>query len=85
MDIGSATMATLDALAFEGATKRSKPNLKVNTCPTAKSPAVCVQLTEIFGRSGLSCMLECHSLRAIWTQSSNALTRRRANLMVLGS
>jgi len=30
VDIGSAQMATLDALAFEGATKRSKPNLKVS-------------------------------------------------------
>jgi exosome complex component RRP40 len=29
VDIGSAQMAQLDALAFEGATKRSKPNLKV--------------------------------------------------------
>ena len=29
MDIGSSQMAQLDALAFEGATKRSKPNLKV--------------------------------------------------------
>ena len=29
VDIGAAQMATLDALAFEGATKRSKPNLKV--------------------------------------------------------
>lgn len=29
VDIGSAHYATLDALAFEGATKRSKPNLKV--------------------------------------------------------
>ncbi|ORX40171.1 hypothetical protein BD324DRAFT_616657 [Kockovaella imperatae] len=31
VDIGSASMASLDALAFEGATKRSKPNLKVGT------------------------------------------------------
>lgn len=29
VDIGSAHPATLDALAFEGATKRNKPNLKV--------------------------------------------------------
>jgi exosome complex component RRP40 len=34
VDIGSAQMASLDALAFEGATKRSKPNLKVSLpCP----------------------------------------------------
>lgn len=30
VDLGSAHMAALDALAFEGATKRSKPNLKVS-------------------------------------------------------
>lgn len=29
VDIGSAQMAALDALAFEDATKRNKPNLKV--------------------------------------------------------
>lgn len=31
VDIGSAQAASLDALAFEGATKRSKPNLKVSS------------------------------------------------------
>lgn len=30
VDIGSAHFALLDGLAFEGATKRNKPNLKVN-------------------------------------------------------
>lgn len=30
VDLGSSQMAQLDALAFEGATKRSKPNLKVS-------------------------------------------------------
>lgn len=29
VDIGSSQAAALDALAFEGATKRNKPNLKV--------------------------------------------------------
>lgn len=29
VDLGCSQMAQLDALAFEGATKRSKPNLKV--------------------------------------------------------
>ena len=29
VDIGSAHFASLDSLAFEGATKRNKPNLKV--------------------------------------------------------
>ena len=31
VDIGSAYMASLDGLAFEGATKRNKPNLRVNS------------------------------------------------------
>lgn len=31
VDIGSSQYAALDALAFEGATKRSKPNLKVGS------------------------------------------------------
>ena len=30
VDIGSAHMTSLDGLAFEGATKRNKPNLRVN-------------------------------------------------------
>lgn len=38
VDVGSAQMATLDALAFEGATKRSKPNLKVGP-PARPEPA----------------------------------------------
>lgn len=33
VDIGSSQMASLDALAFESGTKRSKPNLKVSIPP----------------------------------------------------
>ncbi|KAF8636011.1 hypothetical protein AX15_000172 [Amanita polypyramis BW_CC] len=36
VDIGSAHYATLDALAFEGATKRSKPNLRVGSLVYAR-------------------------------------------------
>ncbi|KAL7415414.1 hypothetical protein BDY24DRAFT_382887 [Mrakia frigida] len=36
VDIGSAQMASLDALAFEGATKRNKPNLKVGSLVYAR-------------------------------------------------
>lgn len=36
VDIGSAHPATLDALAFEGATKRNKPNLKVGSVVYAR-------------------------------------------------
>lgn len=35
VDIGSAHSANLDALAFEGATKRNRPNLKVRNVPKA--------------------------------------------------
>lgn len=36
VDVGSAHAAALDALAFEGATKRSKPNLKVGSSRKAQ-------------------------------------------------
>lgn len=35
-DLGTSTFANLDALAFEGATKRSKPNLKVSPPHTCR-------------------------------------------------
>lgn len=37
VDIGAGQFATLDGLAFEGATKRSKPNLKVPPPSTAST------------------------------------------------
>ena len=40
VDIGSSQMAQLDALAFEGATKRSKPNLKVSSFQHAVSKLI---------------------------------------------
>lgn len=36
VDIGTAQSASLDGLAFEGATKRSKPNLKIGTLVYAR-------------------------------------------------
>ncbi|WWC70659.1 uncharacterized protein I206_104610 [Kwoniella pini CBS 10737] len=36
VDLGSSQMASLEGLAFEGATKRSKPNLKVGTLVYAR-------------------------------------------------
>ncbi|TIA83750.1 hypothetical protein E3P98_00594 [Wallemia ichthyophaga] len=36
VDVGSASTANLDALAFEGATKRNKPNLKVGSLVYAR-------------------------------------------------
>jgi exosome complex component RRP40 len=35
VDVGSAHPASLDGLAFEGATKRNKPNLKVPSISSA--------------------------------------------------
>ena len=46
VDLGAAHPALLDGLAFEGATKRSKPNLKVCNLP---SPAF--QLISLVGWS----------------------------------
>ena len=51
VDIGSSQAASLDALAFEGATKRSKPNLKVRIVPppslaTAVGLSCCILATS---------------------------------------
>ncbi|KAL8277041.1 hypothetical protein RQP46_010575 [Phenoliferia psychrophenolica] len=51
VDIGSAQAASLDALAFEGATKRSKPNLKVGTIVYAHLLA-----TPAFSEPEISCV-----------------------------
>lgn len=50
VDIGSAHSASLDGLAFEGASKRNKPNLKV--CPF--SPRDTVDLNDASG--GIPCV-----------------------------
>lgn len=46
VDIGSSQMAQLDALAFEGATKRSKPNLKVSPPAATEGVHVVGKLTR---------------------------------------
>jgi hypothetical protein len=63
-------MASLDGLAFEGATKRNRPNLKV-------------RLITMFGLAHLEFrrldryfMLECLWHIKTWNQSSNASTRK---------
>ena len=61
MDIGTAQMASLDALAFEGATKRSKPNLKVRellASPALGQPVLA--LTS--GRN--ACVRPCHDCQS---------------------
>lgn len=44
VDIGSSQAAALDALAFEGATKRNKPNLKVRTI--GETPLPCAGIAS---------------------------------------
>ncbi|KAI5480860.1 hypothetical protein MNV49_006669 [Pseudohyphozyma bogoriensis] len=51
VDIGSAQAASLDALAFEGATKRNKPNLKVGTIVYAH-----LLSTPAFSETEISCV-----------------------------
>lgn len=51
VDIGSSQAASLDALAFEGATKRNKPNLKVGTIVYAHLLA-----TPPFSEPEISCV-----------------------------
>ncbi|EGG03995.1 uncharacterized protein MELLADRAFT_29054, partial [Melampsora larici-populina 98AG31] len=51
VDIGSSLTARLDALAFESATKRSKPNLKIGTVVYAR-----VSLALPFIEPELECM-----------------------------
>ncbi|GAA6002864.1 exosome non-catalytic core subunit RRP40 [Rhodotorula paludigena] len=51
VDIGSSQAASLDALAFEGATKRNKPNLKVGTLVYAH-----LLSTPSFSEPELSCV-----------------------------
>ena len=73
VDIGSAHMASLDGLAFESATKRNKPNLKVQ-----KFFVLFTKTTETFVsfRLGLSYMQECRWRTKIWNLSWNASTHK---------
>jgi exosome complex component RRP40 len=45
VDIGSSQSASLDGLAFEGASKRNKPNLKVKT--TTHFPLSLLSLSRV--------------------------------------
>ncbi len=83
MDIGTAQMATLDALAFEGATKRSKPNLKVSP-HFPYNPMLRKQANSRIRSVRLS-TLEYHLPIEIWNLRLNVSTQRRANQMVLVS
>lgn len=45
VDIGSAHMAILDGLAFEGATKRNRPNLKVSIAQATRVQEVLLRVS----------------------------------------
>jgi exosome complex RNA-binding protein Rrp4 len=77
VDIGSAQAAALDALAFEDATKRNKPDLKVRLNYLQLSEVV---VLSAFDRLELSSMLESRSLYPSANPKSNAWTPRLASL-----
>lgn len=60
VDLGSSQMASLDALAFEGATKRSKPNLKVCILSIHLYRSTDIEMQAKFYRSGCSYTPVCH-------------------------
>jgi hypothetical protein len=76
VDIGGPHNANLDALAFEGATKRNRPNLKVVSisyfCP----------IFADFPRSGLCYMRAFLYPTKIWNRSSNVSMRKPVNQKV---
>lgn len=65
VDIGSAQPATLDFLAFEGASKRNRPNLKAREFASYRWS----QHPESTARSGRWYMLECPSRTRILSPS----------------
>jgi hypothetical protein len=79
VDIGSAHQASLDGLAFEGASRRNRPNLKV--CRVLILSSKIERLMDV--RLILSSMPEFLSPIKTWNQSSNVLMRRHAKQKVL--
>jgi hypothetical protein len=79
VDVGSAHPALLDGLAFEGATKRSKPNLKVRSSPVAHS------LTQSLSRSVPWFTRACPSHIKTWSPNWNVSMLRHTKPKVLAS
>ena len=48
VDIGSAHFASLDGLAFEGASKRNKPNLKVSIITMRRDTLTIIRSDALF-------------------------------------
>ena len=80
VDIGEAHQASLDGLAFEGATKRNKPNLKVRT-----SLGILLDFSTNIYRSDVWCTQECLSLTRTWNPSLNASMLRHIRLKGLAN
>lgn len=80
VDIGSAHAALLDGLAFEGATKRNRPNLKVRWFIHISIPS-----TEFVDRSVRYSTLASPWHIKTWNLNSNVLRRKRARLLSLGN
>jgi hypothetical protein len=73
VDIGGPHNANLDALAFEGATKRNRPNLKV-----VSIPYFCPIFADL-PRLGLCCTPAFPYPTRIWNRSSNVSMRKPVN------
>lgn len=64
LDIGAYSIATLDALEFDGATKKNKPNLEVNMIVYCRIKSV-----DKFSRPELSCISPLH--KKSWTSGES--------------
>lgn len=64
VDIGAYSTATLDALEFDGATKKNKPNLEVNSLIYCR-----ILSTDRFSRPTLSCISPVH--KKSWTSGES--------------
>jgi len=79
VDIGSAHYASLDGLAFEGATKRNKPNLKVRNNLLYRG--LWAERNVDGGcRWGVLCMLVSHWPIKTWSLSLNASMHKHGRL-----
>jgi Exosome complex component RRP40, S1 domain len=82
VDIGSAHPAQLDGLAFEGATKRNRPVLKVKITLLQTENIIDNELTRRLGRWYTH---GYHWPIKIWSLNSSASTHRLENLRALAS
>lgn len=80
VDIGSSQAAALDALAFEGATKRNKPNLKVRAGSDSRRLVLSIRQRAdrvLSNRWEPSCTDSCSQRQRSQNRRSLASIRRR--------